>query len=134
MLDTNVIVSGYLFEESKPGQVLIEVLERGTLLLSREVSEELIEVLGRRKFDRYVKQETRARFLANLFQQAEYIEIKQPVHECRDPGDDKFLELALNGSADVIVSGDDDLLVLAEIRGIPIRTPDEFLSSLPRHT
>ena len=40
------------------------------------------------------------------------VEIIQPVHACRDPNDDKFLEVAINGSADFILSGDKDLLVL----------------------
>ncbi len=48
---------------------------------------------------------------------------------CRDPDDDKFLELALSGDADVIVSGDDDLLVLHPFRGIPILSCDAFLES-----
>ena len=49
------------------------------------------------------------------------------VTECRDPKDDKFLALALDGSADVIIAGDEDLLVLHPWRGIPILSPREFL-------
>ncbi|MEJ0067664.1 MAG: putative toxin-antitoxin system toxin component, PIN family [Pseudomonadota bacterium] len=57
---------------------------------------------------------------------ADRVEITEPIAACRDPKDDKFLELAVNGSADVIVSGDDDLLILAAFRGIVIVDPASF--------
>ena len=47
---------------------------------------------------------------------------------CRDPDDDKFLELAVSGNADYLVSGDDDLLALHPFREIPILRPAEFLA------
>ena len=50
---------------------------------------------------------------------------------CRDPKDDKYLELAAAGQADVIVTGDDDLLVLDPFEGIPIVGPAQFLAMLP---
>ncbi len=49
------------------------------------------------------------------------------IVECRDPKDDKFLELAYSAKAKCIVSGDQDLLVLHPFRGIPIKTAAEFL-------
>ena len=49
------------------------------------------------------------------------------VHACRDPRDDKFLEVAVNGMADLIVTGDDDLLVLDRFRPTRILTPKQFL-------
>ncbi len=52
--------------------------------------------------------------------------LAEAVAGCRDPNDDKFLELAVNGRADLIVSGDEDLLVLGAFRGIPIMTPARF--------
>jgi putative PIN family toxin of toxin-antitoxin system len=56
------------------------------------------------------------------------VPIIQVVRECRDPKDDKFLELALNGRADLIITGDADLLVLNPWRGIEIVTPREYLT------
>ena len=50
------------------------------------------------------------------------------MRACRDPDDDKLLELAVNGAADFIVTGDDDLLVMNPFRGIAIVTPAEFLT------
>jgi predicted nucleic acid-binding protein len=49
------------------------------------------------------------------------------VKGCRDPKDDKFLEIALNGHADLIISGDKDLLDLNPFRGIPILSPAGYL-------
>lgn len=57
---------------------------------------------------------------------AELVRIAERVAACRDPDDDKFLELAVNGKADVIVSGDADLLALDTFRDIPIITAAAF--------
>jgi predicted nucleic acid-binding protein len=59
----------------------------------------------------------------HVFAAAEMVTITEQVTGYRDPDDDKFLELAVNGHADVIISGDADLLVLDTFRGIPIITP-----------
>lgn len=93
---------------------------------------ELNDVLGREKFVRYVSDEERARFLQSLLYEGRLVEIREKVWACRDPKDDKFLELAVNGEADFIVSGDDDLLVLDPFGGIPILTPDKFLDVLSK--
>lgn len=58
---------------------------------------------------------------------AELVHIAERIAVCRDPKDDKFLELAVNGKADVIVSGDADLLVLNPFRGITIVPPATFV-------
>lgn len=54
----------------------------------------------------------------------------EQIEECRDPKDNKILEVAVEGKADVIVTGDKDLLVLHPFRGIPIIGPAEFLALL----
>lgn len=65
--------------------------------------------------------------VARLLLTAELVGITERIAVCRDPTDDKFLELAINGAADVIVSGDADLLVLHPFRGIPILSPAGFI-------
>jgi predicted nucleic acid-binding protein len=55
---------------------------------------------------------------------------QEEITACRDPSDNKFLEVAVAGEADLIVSGDDDLLVLNPFREIPIVTPRAFLQML----
>jgi hypothetical protein len=62
VLDTNVVVSALLFEQSTPGQAFYAALDRGDILLSLPVLEELIDVLGREKFELYLLREERERF------------------------------------------------------------------------
>ena len=131
VFDTNTVVSAFLFEDGNPGRALKEALQRGRLLLSLEVAEEIAEVLRREKFDRYVHRRVREEFLRALIRDASFVEVNETIHECRDPDDDKFLELAVSGGATHIVSGDGDLQVLNPFRGIPILSAREFLGSLP---
>ena len=63
---------------------------------------------------------------------AEYVEITERISACRDPTDDKFLELAVNGRADWVVSGDADLLVLSPFRGIPVVSPAIYVGGARR--
>ena len=88
---------------------------------------ELSRVLRRDRFDRYVTREERDEFLESLIRESNLIEITEAIQACRDPKDDQVLELAVNGSATCIVTGDTDLLVLNPFRGVEIVTPAEFL-------
>jgi len=130
VFDTNVIISALLFGQSKPAQAFNAALDRGEILLSRPVLQELNEVLAREKFNPYLLLEERERFIIALLSESIFIDIKENIRACRDPKDDKFLELAVNGGAACIISGDDDLLILNPFRDIPIIKPDEFLTLL----
>lgn len=130
VLDTNVIVSAVLLADSVPRRAFDKALDEGKILISAPALLELAEVLSRRKFNKYLLEEERMRFLAALLKEAELIEITEEITDCRDIKDNKFLELAICGKADCIVSGDDDLLVLHPFRGIPILTPEECLGDL----
>jgi putative PIN family toxin of toxin-antitoxin system len=90
---------------------------------------ELAEVLGRAKFDPYLTIGERQDFLRMFDRIAERVEVVRTVQACRDPRDDKFLELAVEGEADVIVTGDNDLLTLDPFQGISILTPARFLQA-----
>ena len=57
-----------------------------------------------------------------------FVQTPTSIRACRDPKDDKFLEVAVHGSADVIVTGDSDLLDLHPFRGIAILTPADYLN------
>ena len=125
--DTNVLVSRLILPESLPAQVLRQV-ELSSLLLFSEVTMcELADVLSRQKFDHYVTLDDRRGLVERLAKIAEFIPIVQLVGECRDPKDDKFLEVALNGRADVIITGDNDLLALHPWRGVAIVSPADYL-------
>jgi len=129
VVDTNVFVSAAVFSLSVPRQAVSKVLRDGLLLFSEYTMDELKEVLFRTKLDRYVSREERILFLAQLGSVAELVPIIQVVRECRDPKDDKFLEVALNGRADVIITGDEDLLAMHPWRGIAIVQPSNYLQS-----
>lgn len=128
VLDTGVVVSAVLLPRSVPRQAFDLAVSRGMLLVSDQTIVELDEVLRRPKFDRYVSESQRLEFLAALLREAEVIEVHDVVTECRDPKDNKFLELALSGQGNHIVTGDLDLLVLHPFRGIAIVNPQSFLA------
>ena len=129
VLDTNVVVSAMLFRASVPGQVFVYLARRGGLLVSEAGMSELIDVILRPSFDRYLQEGDRVEFYSALEQRAQLIEVTHTVTACRDPKDDKFLELALSGQATHIITGDRDLLDLHPFRGIPILTPGDFLAA-----
>ncbi|AFZ11706.1 protein of unknown function DUF132 [Crinalium epipsammum PCC 9333] len=130
VVDTNVIISALLFETSKPAKVFKYALKNGEILLSVELLEELNNVLRREKFNRYVTSEEREEFLETLVDRAILVEITEEVKVCRDPKDDRILELAISGRADYIISGDRDLLVLNPFRGVKVVTAEEFLQTV----
>ena len=130
VFDTNVLVSALIFKDSKPGHAFRYALRNGQVLLSLPALEEIAEVMSREKFGRYVTAEERDEFLQALVGRARFIEPAAQIRICRDPEDDKFLELAISGAADHIISGDDDMLALSPFRGIEILTPDDFLSRM----
>jgi len=130
VIDTNVLVSRLLLPDSISGMAVRTAADGGTLLVSDATLEELASVLARPKFDRYVSKQDRERFLFLLARIAEPVAIADRLQVCRDPKDDKFLEVAMNGSADVILSGDEDLLVLNPFRGVAIVGPADYLARL----
>ncbi len=97
------------------------------MLISLATLAELNEVLRRPRFNIYLRVDERQEFLAALVRESELVEVSAAVSACRDPKDDKFLELALSGAATHIISGDDDLLALHPFRGIAILSPHYFV-------
>ena len=129
VFDTNVIVSALLFSQSTSDRALKLALDQGEILLSDAVAEELGDVLLRARFDRYVQRKTREEFLRALIIKATFVDIIEHIQVCRDPKDNRFLELAVNGDASCIISGDDDLIALNPFRGITIFPPHEFCAA-----
>jgi len=131
VLDTNVVVSALLLSDSVPRQAFDKALDHGEIIISTPVLLELAEVLARNKLNKYLTEQERMRFLVALLKESELVGITEQISDCRDPNDNKFLELAVCGNADVLVTGDDDLLVLNPFRGIALLTPRDFLSFTP---
>lgn len=132
VFDTTALVGASLFEGSVPDRALRQALALGDVLLSAETLGEAADVLRRPKFDKYVSAAVREEFLEAFVDRASWVEVTEEVRACRDPKDDKFLALALSGGAEVIVSGDGDLLVLHPFRGVSILTPAAFLAAYQR--
>jgi putative PIN family toxin of toxin-antitoxin system len=129
VFDTNVLVSALLLPNSKPRSSLDLALRTGVVLLSFATLAELYEVLTRKRLREYVDEEDIRRFLAALTREAQWVDVDVQITACRDPKDDKFLELAVSGQATHIVSGDLDLLALNPFKGIQIVPPHSFLES-----
>ena len=127
VVNTNVLVGHLFLPESLPGQALRLALARGDMLVSDSTLTELAEVINRPKFDKYISKSDRRKFFEVLAPLCINVEIIQSIQASRDPKDDKFLEVAINGSADFILTGDTDLLELHPFHEIPIYNPSQFL-------
>jgi putative PIN family toxin of toxin-antitoxin system len=127
VIDTNVYVSRALRQGSVPGMAVDKAWLEATTLFSDATWLELQAVLKRAKFARYIQAGTLGPYLVKVREHSSLISIPTPIRACRDPKDDKFLEVAVHGRADVIVTGDTDLLALNPFRGIAILTPAEYL-------
>lgn len=82
--------------------------------------------------DKYVSLKERQEFYVHYLETVEMIDIEEVITDCRDSKDNKFLETAVSGKAQIIMSGDDDLLVLNPYRNIEILTPRQFLEWQPK--
>jgi putative PIN family toxin of toxin-antitoxin system len=125
--DTNILISRLFFRNSLPAQAVRRAMSASQLIVSNETLLELEEVLSRPKFDIYLTLDDRLQFFHKLRRVAVLIESVTAVAACRDPKDDKFLALALAGHAKIILSGDNDLLVLHPFRGVQILNPRQYL-------
>ena len=126
VIDTNVFISAALKDRSPPSDAVHLAAERDLLLKSATTEQELFITLARPRLAPLIPSLFQD-WLADVLGAAELVPITERIVACRDPKDDKFLELAVNGHADLIVSGDADLLTLSPFRGIPIITPAAFV-------
>lgn len=128
VLDTNTLVSAALSATSTPRQAFEMAASRGELLTSESCLAELNQVLHRPKFARYLTAFEADLFINQYSLKTTSVSISSLLTDCRDQKDNKFLELAVDGEATCIITGDQDLLVLHPYRSIPILTPTDFLN------
>ena len=127
VLDTNVLVSALLFPTGAVSWLRDAWQAQAVVpLASRETTAELIRVLSYPKFQ--LTDDEREDLLADYLPWCETVSVSGPlaIPECRDPFDRPFLELALVGHADALVTGDEDLLALAPVFSVLILTPHEL--------
>jgi uncharacterized protein len=126
VIDTNVLISGAFFSGA-PSRI-IDACVRGKfdLLLSADIIEEY-----RRVGEIFTRKQPNVpfdRFLGILVSKAVFVEpTNLETVVCRDPDDMKFLECALASNAKCLISGDKDLLVIKDYKGITIYTPRVFV-------
>jgi uncharacterized protein len=131
VLDTNVLASALIRRQGVTGQVLRHLRDGGfTVVYSVPMMVELVEVLSRPQMQRkYHIHSDDITALINLVRlRGELVSPERHNDACRDPKDNRFLEAAIEGEADVIVSGDADLLDMREFETIPIHSVAEFLA------
>jgi putative PIN family toxin of toxin-antitoxin system len=129
VVDTGVLSGRLLRPQSIPALAVRKIVAGGTLLIADLLIEELAGVLARPKFARYVDAGDVRDFVAALAGIAERVTVTAHVRICRDPKDDHILALAQSGQANVIVTGDGDLLALNPFGSIRILTPRAYLES-----
>jgi len=125
VIDTNVFLSSFF--GGKPLEVLQEIVKRNIdILYSNETLSEIKNVLFRKKFD-FIDKSKKDIFVDFIINNGIKIEVSSSIDLCRDKYDNKFLELSVDGQADYLISGDNDLLDLIKIHNIDIVSPDTFL-------
>jgi putative PIN family toxin of toxin-antitoxin system len=133
LIDTNILVRAMLSPEGSVGPV-VDFLRDGlyVFLYSEATLNEFVDVLGRpRMVHKYgITADEIDALSALVIRRGEPVKPSRSITVCRDPKDNKFLEVAVAGRADVIVSGDKDLRILDPFEGIPIVEPAQFLRLL----
>ena len=127
VFDTNVLVSAALFNGSIPHRALLKARSEAVLLATKETLAEFRAVLLLKKFDKHFGLELRRIAIEEYEQLCAMVSVPRPIRACRDPRDDKFLEAAIHGRADAIVTGDLDLLALDPFHGVRVLTPAAYL-------
>ena len=130
VIDTNVLISAALSAQGAPAAVVHMALAQHRLVFSQATFDELRTRLYRPKFDRYISLESRQHLLHDFNACAEWVEIAEPGHYCRDRDDDKFIETALAANAQCLISGDKDLLEAAAPQGLHSITAAQALEKL----
>jgi len=128
VFDTNVLLSALLNDNGIPAKAYNKARYKGVLLISNEIAAEYVRVFAKEKFEKYAPLPNRLAFIKSVISDGLPVIIQSPVIACRDPKDDKFLSVAVNGDAGCIVTGDSDLLIMNPFQGIPILNPFDFLN------
>ena len=128
VFDTSTLVSAVLKPQSVPAQSLARAWEVAELVVSTETLDELRQVLARDRLDRFRDIGARREFFDHYEAMTLLCPVETSVVACRDPSDDKFLSLAVSAGAKLIISSDNDLLTLGQLRGVTILRPSQFLA------
>ena len=126
VIDTNVLISAGLLPESKTAQVLALAVEHFVIAQNQDTWRELETRIARSKFDRYFGESGRLRHLVAIAQSIQHFEVTTEVPVSRDKTDDKFIALAIDSGAALLISGDPDLKDVQAYKGVEILSPAQF--------
>ena len=128
VLDTNIFISSF-FWGGNPRKIVQRIIDgKDELFICKEILQEIASVMARPKFN--VSNESVMRFIHSIEDIANHIVLSGIVQQvCRDSEDDKILECALLANADYIITGDTDLLIFEEFRGVKIITANEYVNN-----
>ena len=128
VFDTNALISAYILVNSKNRQAYDKAFDKGIMVYSAATFKEFAETFVRLKFEKYLALERRLAAINEFQAIALLIDVEPSITICRDPKDDKFLELAIAANASCIITGDKDLLILNPFRAIPILNAVDFIN------
>ena len=126
VFDTNVLISAGLLPQSKTAQVLAIAVTHFVIAQNQATWLELETRIAKKKFDNYFGENGRLRHLIKIAQSVQFFQATAGVEVSRDDTDDKFIELAIDCGAKIIISGDADLREIKSYRGIHILSPAQF--------
>lgn len=127
VFDTNSLISANLSPDSVNRKAYDLARKIGISVYSDVTLTEFTETLTRPKFDKYISAKKRLEAIKAYEKKSQLINVSINIDTCRDPKDNKFLELAVTANATNIITGDKDLLILNPYKGITILTAAEFI-------
>jgi uncharacterized protein len=133
VVDTNIVIRGLIKPHGTVGPILTRLAEVAyTLVYSEPILDELLSKLALPRIrDKYgIDDDVIETTVALLALRGELVHPMRRVHVCRDPKDNMFIEAALAGDAEYLVTGDEDLLVLNKFETMRMVTPRVFLATL----
>ena len=130
VIDTNVLISAGLLKHSRSAEALALAVEHFEIAQNAATWHELETRIARPKFDRYFGVDGRLRHLIQIARSVRKVERSSREAVSRDPSDDKFIQLALDAGATVLISGDLDLTDIRQHQGIDILSPAQFVERM----
>lgn len=112
VIDTNIFISAALSPNGTAYQAFAHAIQKFIIVQSDETYQEIADRIYKTKFDKYISNQRREEFLNLIKTQSKFIQPTSQITSCRDPDDNKFLELAIDSHAKFLMTGDKDLLTL----------------------
>ncbi|MBH2005124.1 MAG: putative toxin-antitoxin system toxin component, PIN family [Sphingobacteriia bacterium] len=126
IIDTNLWVNFLITKDfTKLDEIIFS--KQGILVFSQELLDEFIEVARRPKFRRFFSDSDIEEILETIEEYADFVKVQTPVNVCKEPKDNFLLSLAVDGNADILLTGDKDLLDLTKFGETIISTISDFL-------